>query len=79
MYFSIYGPLKFTLKSTENASFAVNHTLRWTNLNVITEWETVLTLNSYTGEMSQESISMLQVPRLNLDMVDSENTSSQNM
>ena len=79
MYFSIYGPLKVTLKSPKNVSFAVNHTLRWTNSNVITKWETVLTLNNYMGEMSQESISRLQVSRLNLDMVDSENTSLQNM
>ena len=65
MYFSSYGPLKFTLKSVENAKLAVNHTLGWNNTNLITDLETVLTLNNYMGKMNSESISMFQVSRLN--------------
>ena len=61
MYFSSYGPLKFTLKSAQNAKFAVNHTLRWNNSNLITNWETILTLNNYMGEMNSEIISRFQV------------------
>ena len=62
MYFSSYGPLKFALKFDENAKFSVNHTLRWNNSNLITDWETVLTLN--VGKMNSESISRFQVPHL---------------
>ena len=47
MYFLSYGPFKFTLKSGQNEKFAVNHTLRWNNSNLITNWETILTLNNY--------------------------------
>ena len=79
MYFSGYGPLKFTLKSGENTKFAVNHTLRWNNSSLITNWETVLTLNNYMGEVNSEGISGFQVPWPNLDMVGSKNSSSQNM
>ena len=63
MYFSNYGPLKFTLKSAQNAKFAVDHTLRWNNPNLMTNWETILTLNNYTGEINSEIISRFQVPR----------------
>ena len=56
MYFSSYGPLKFTLKSVQNAKFAVNHAMRWNNSNLISDWETILTLNNYMDEMSLESI-----------------------
>ena len=62
MYFLSYGPLKFT---AQNAKFAVNHTMRWNNSNLITDWETVLTLNNYIGEMNSESISRFQVSRPN--------------
>ena len=79
MYFSNYGPLKFTLKSAQNAEFAVNHTLRWNNSNLITNWETILTLNNYMGEMNSEIIPRFQVPRPNSDMVGSKNSSSQDM
>ena len=57
--------LKFTLKPAQNAKFAVDHTLRWNNSNLITNWETILALNNYTGEMNSEIISKIQVPRLN--------------
>ena len=63
MYFSSYGPFKFTLKSAQNATFSVNHTLGWNNSNLITDWETVLTLNNYMGEINSEIISRFQVPR----------------
>ena len=33
MHFSSYGPLKFILKSIQNAKLAVNHTLRWNSSN----------------------------------------------
>ena len=79
MYFSSYGHLKFTLKSAQNVKFAVDHTLRWNNSNLIKDWETVLTLNNYMGEMNAEIISRFQVPRPNQDMVGSKNSSSQNM
>ena len=79
MYFSSYGPLKFTLKSVQNAKFTVNHTLRWNNSNLITDWETVLTLNNYMGKMNPESILRFQVSRLNYYMDGSKNSSSQNM
>ena len=69
----------FALKSAQNAKFAVNHTLRWNNSNLITDWETVLTLNNYVGEMNSESISRFQVSRLNYYMEGSKNSSSQNM
>ena len=35
--------------------FAVNHTLRWSNSNLITNWETILALNNYMGEMNSEN------------------------
>ena len=79
MYFSSYGPFKFTLKSAQNATFSVNPTLRSNNSNLITDWETVLTLNNYMGEMNSEIISRLQVPRPDQDIVGSKNNSSQNM
>ena len=79
MYFSSYGPLKSTLKPVQNAKFSVNRTLRWNNSNLITDWETVLTLNNYMGEMNSESISRFQVSRFNYYMDDSKNSSSQNM
>ena len=79
MYFSSYGPLKSTLKPVQNAKFSVNRTLRWNNSNLITDWETVLTLNNYMGEMNSESISRFQVSRLNYYMDNSKNSSSQNM
>ena len=79
MYFSSYGPLKFTLKSVQNAKFALNHTLRWNNSNLIADWETVLTLNNYVGKMNSESISRSQVSRLNYYMDGSKNSPSQNM
>ena len=63
MYFSSYGPFKFTLKSTLNAKFAVNHALRWNNSKLITNWEAILILNNYMGEINSEIISKLQVPR----------------
>ena len=63
MYVSSYGPLKFTLKSAQNEKFAMTHTLRWYNSNLITNWETILTLNNYMGEMNSEIISRFQVPR----------------
>ena len=50
-----YGLLNFTLKSAQNAKFAVD-TLRWNNSNFITNWETMLTLNNYTGKMNSEVI-----------------------
>ena len=65
MYFSSYAPLKFALKSAQNAEFAVNHTLRWNNSNLITDCETVLTLNSYKGEVNSERVSKFQVLRPN--------------
>ena len=65
MYFSSYGALKFTQKSAQNAIFAVNHTLRWNNSNLITNWETILTVNNYMDEMNSEIISRFQVPRPN--------------
>ena len=52
MYFWIYGLLELILKSAQNAKFAVNHTLRWNNSNLIT-------LNSYMGEMNSGNISVL--------------------
>ena len=55
MYFSSYGPFKFTLKSAQNATFSVNHTLRWNNSNLITDWETVLTLHNYMGGIQKLS------------------------
>ena len=79
MYFSSYGPLKFALKSVQNAKFAVNHTLRSNNLKLIKDWETVLTLNNYMDKMNSESISRFQVSRLNYYMDGSKNSSSQNM
>ena len=79
MYFSSYGPFKFTLKSAQNAKFPVSHTLRWNNSNSITIWETTLTLNNYMDEINSEIISKFQVPRLNLALVGSKNSSSQNM
>ena len=63
MHFSSYGPLKFTLKSTQNAKLAVNHTLRWNYLNLITDWETALILNNYMGKMNSEGISRFKMPR----------------
>ena len=65
MYFSSYGPLKFTLESAQNAKFTVNQSLRWSNSNLIRKWGTVLTLNNYMGEMNSESISRFQVPSPN--------------
>ena len=65
MYFSSYGPFKFTLKSAQNPKFSVNHTLRWNNSDLITNWETILTLNNYMGEINSEIISKLQMPRPN--------------
>ena len=65
IYFSSYGPLKFTLKSAQNAKFTVNHTLRLNNSNLITNWETILTLNNYMGKMNSEIISRFEVPRPN--------------
>ena len=65
MYLSSYGPLKFTLKSAQNAKFAVNHTLRLNNSNLITDSETVLTLINDMGEMNSKSISRFQVASLN--------------
>ena len=79
MYFLSYGPLKFTLKSVQNAKFAVNHTLRWNNSNLINDLKTVLTLNNYMSKMNSESISRFQVSRLNYYMDGSKNSSSQNM
>ena len=73
------GPFKFTLKSAQNAKLAVNHTLKWNNSNLITNWETILTLNNYMGEINSEIISKLQVPLPNQDIVGSKNSSSQNM
>ena len=35
MCFSIYEPLKFTLKSAQNAKLAVNQTLRWNKGSII--------------------------------------------
>ena len=67
------------LKSIQNAKFAVNHTLRWNNSNLITDWETVLTLNNRMGKMNSESISRFQVPRFNYYMDGSKNSSSQIM
>ena len=61
MYFSSYGPLKFTIKSTQNAKFPVNHTLRQNNSNLIMDSDTVLTFNNYKGEMNSEGISRRQV------------------
>ena len=49
----------------KNAKFSVNHTLRWNNSNLITNWKTILTLNNYMGEINSEIISKLQVPRPN--------------
>ena len=69
----------FTLKSFQNAKFAVNHTLRWNNSNLITDWETFLNLNNYMGKMNSESISRFQVSRLNYHMDGSKNSSSQDM
>ena len=79
MYFLSYGPLKFTLKSAQNAKFAVNHTLRWNNSNLIMDCETVLSLNNYMGEMNSESISRFHMSPLNYYMEGSKNSSSQNM
>ena len=79
MYFSSYGPIKFTLKSVQNAKFAMSHTLRWNNSNLIRDWENVLTFNNYMGKMNSESISRFQVSRLNYYMDGSKNSSSQNM
>ena len=45
---------KFTQKSAQNAKFAVDHTLRWNKSNLITNWETILTSNNYTGEMNSK-------------------------
>ena len=70
---------KLTLKPAQNTTFSVNHALRWNNSNLITDWETVLTLNNYMGEMNSEIIARLQVPRPNYDIVGSKNSSSQNM
>ena len=79
MYFSSYRHLKFTLQSAQNAKFAVGHTLRWNNSNLmITNWETILTLNNYTGEMNSEIVSRFQVPRPNQDIAGSKNSPSQN-
>ena len=39
--------------------------LRWNNSNLIMNWETILTLNNYMGEMNSEIISTFQVPRPN--------------
>ena len=36
--------------------------LRWNNSNLITNWETILTLNNYMDEMNSEIISKLQMP-----------------
>ena len=58
----VMDPSKFTLKSAQNATFSVNHSLRWNKSNLNTDWETVLTLNNYMGEMNSEIISRLQVP-----------------
>ena len=60
--FLVVDPSSFTLKSAQNATFSVNHTLRWNNSNLIKDWETVLTLNNYMDEMNSEIISRLQVP-----------------
>ena len=79
MYFSSYGPLKFTLKFAQNAKSAVNHTLRWNNSSLLTDWETVLALNNYMSEMNSEIISRFQVPNSILDMVGPRSSSSQNM
>ena len=46
MYFSSYRPLKFTLKSAQNAKFPVNHTLRWNNSNQITTGSKITCENS---------------------------------
>ena len=79
MYFSSYGPLRFILKSVQNAKFAVNHTLGWNNSNLITGSETVLTLNNCMGRMNSERISGFQVSRLNYYMDGSKNSSLQYM
>ena len=55
----------FTLKSAQNAKFAVNHILTWNNSRLLTDWEIVLTLNNFMGEKNSESISRFQVPRPN--------------
>ena len=36
--------------------------LRWNNSNLITNWETILTLNNYIDEMNSKIISKLQMP-----------------
>ena len=76
--FELWTPQVY-LKSVQNAKFAVNHTLRWNNSNLITDWQTVLTLNNSMGKMNSESISRFQVSRLNYYMDSSKNSSLQNM
>ena len=51
----------FILKSAQNAKFAVKHTVRTNNSNLITNWETILTLNNYMGEMNSDIILRFQV------------------
>ena len=48
--FQVMDPSCLPLKSAENAKFAVNHTLRWNNSNLILDQETALTLNNYMGK-----------------------------
>ena len=63
--FGVMDP-KFTLKSAQNTKFTMNHTLRWNNSNLIKDWETILTLNNYMGEVNSDSTctSKFQVPQL---------------
>ena len=55
----------FTLKSAQYAKLALSHSVRRNNSNLITDWETVLTLNNYMGEINSENISRFEVPHPN--------------
>ena len=43
--FELWTPQVYP-KIAQNAKFAVNHLLRWNNSSLITNWETILTLNN---------------------------------
>ena len=51
--------------SSQDEKFVVNHNLRLSKSNLITDWESVLTLNTCMGEMNSESILRFQVQGLN--------------